>query len=153
MISPDKCISCRTCEIICSFTKDKEFNPKNSAVSVLNYEEALISVPIMCMHCEDAACAKVCPVGAIKRVDNAVVVDHEKCIGCKMCISACPLGNIIFNSKQKKIVKCDLCGGDPQCAKFCPSGAIEYKEATPNNLNRKKIIAEKFKELFEEVEK
>lgn len=153
MISPDKCISCRTCEIICSFTKDKEFNPKNSAVSVLTYEEALISVPIMCMHCEDAACEKVCPVGAIVRVDNAVVINHEKCIGCKMCISACPLGNITFNSKQKKIVKCDLCGGDPQCAKFCPSGAIEYKEATPNNLNRKKIIAEKFKELFEEVEK
>lgn len=152
VISPEKCIDCRTCEIICSFTKNKEFNPRNAAVSVLNYEEAFISVPIMCMHCEDAACMKICPVGAIQRIDDAVVLDQKKCIGCKMCISACPLGNVTFNSQQRSMVKCDLCGGDPQCAKYCPSGAIQYKEATPTNLNKKKVIAEKFKDLFGEVE-
>lgn len=95
---------------------------------------------------------KVCPTSAIYRVeDGTVSVDAKKCIGCKLCISACPLGNITFSPVEKKVVKCDLCGGEPKCAKLCPSGAIEFRESTPNTLSRKKIIARKFKELFGEV--
>lgn len=96
---------------------------------------------------------KVCTAGAIARTaQGAVAVDEKKCIGCKMCISACPLGNIAYNSRERKVVKCDLCEGEPKCAEFCPSGAIQFKEGTPSNMNKKKIIAEKFKELFGEVE-
>jgi len=154
MISPEKCLGCRSCELMCSFNKDGEFNPRHAAVSVLSYEEAGISVPVMCMQCENPSCMKVCPVGAISRDKNgAVVSDPNKCIVCKMCISACPLGNITFNKKEKKIIKCDLCGGDPNCAKICPVGAIEYKEATAANMTKKKVIADKFKELFGEVDK
>jgi Fe-S-cluster-containing hydrogenase component 2 len=121
---------------------------------VLFYEEAAISVPVMCMQCEDPACAKVCPVGAISRDENgAVVPNPKKCIACKMCISACPMGNISFSTVEKKIVKCNLCGGDPNCAKICPSGAIKYEDATTTNINKKRIIADKFKELFSEVKK
>lgn len=152
MISPEKCIGCRSCEIICSFEKTNEFNPKHAAVTVLAYEEAAIAVPMMCMQCENPSCMKVCPVGAIEFKDTgAVVINEDKCIGCKMCVSACPLGNIIFNAKERKMVKCDLCGGVPKCAYICPSGAIQFKEATSTNLNKKKIIAEKFKEVFGEV--
>jgi Fe-S-cluster-containing hydrogenase component 2 len=153
MINPEKCIGCRTCEVICSFSKTEKFNPQNSAVSVISYDEAAVSVPMMCMQCEDPSCMKVCPVGAIARDEfEAVVMDDKKCIGCKLCISACPLGNISFNSREKTMVKCDLCGGDPRCAEFCPSGAITYKEGTPSNMNKKRIAAQKFKELFGEVE-
>lgn len=152
MISPEKCIGCRTCELACSFKKTQEFNPKNSAVSILSYEEAAISVPMMCMQCEDASCKKVCPVNAISMDENgAVVINSDKCIGCKMCISACPIGNITYNSREKRIIKCDLCGGNPSCAELCPSGAIEFREGTAVNLSKKKIIAERFKELFGEV--
>jgi len=152
MISPEKCIGCRTCELICSFNRMEEFNPKLAAVSVLAFDEAAIAVPIMCMQCEDPSCMKVCPVGAIVRDENdAVIIEDQKCIGCKMCISACPLGNISFSPKEKKLIKCNLCGGNPQCAELCPSGAIQYKEATPVNLNKKIKIGEKFKELFGEV--
>lgn len=151
MISPDKCIGCRTCEIVCSFNKTEKFNPKNAAVSVITYEEAFVSVPVMCMHCEEPLCMKVCTVGAISKKENgSVEIDKKKCIGCKMCIAACPLGNITFNSEEKEMVKCDLCGGEPKCAQLCPSGAIQYKEGTPANITRKKIIAERFKELFGE---
>lgn len=153
MISPEKCIGCRSCELICSFNKTNEFNPKQSAVAVLTYDEAAISVPMMCMQCEEPSCLKVCPVGAVsKNEDGAVVVDEKKCIVCKMCVSACPLGNITFNPAAKKIIKCNLCGGDPQCVKFCSAGAIQYKEGTSPNLNRKKLIAKKFKDLFGEVD-
>lgn len=153
MISPEKCTGCRTCETICAFNRTSKFNPQDAAISVTEYEEALVSVPMMCMQCEEPSCMKVCPVGAIsKSEDGTVYVDQGKCIGCKMCISACPLGNITYSKTQKKIVKCDLCGGQPKCAEFCPSGAIEFKEGTPSNIGRKRKIAEKFKELFGEVE-
>lgn len=154
MISPEKCIGCRSCELACSFSRTNEFNPKHSAVTVITYDEAAISVPVMCMQCEDAFCVKVCPVGASRKTETgAVVIDDNKCIGCKMCLSVCPLGNISFNPVEKKIIKCNLCNGDPECAKFCPSGAIQYKEGTEANLSKKKVTADKIKQLFGEEEK
>ena len=48
-------------------------------------------------------------------------------------------------------MKCNLCEGNPKCAQYCPSGAIEFKEAAPGTMGRKKVIAEKFSELFGEV--
>lgn len=153
MINPEKCIGCRTCEIICSFNRTNEINPKSAAISVISYDEAAVSVPIMCMQCEDPSCMKVCPVSAISKTETGtVVIDNRRCIGCRMCVSACPLGNITYNSKEKKLVKCNLCDGDPKCAEFCPSGAIQYKEGTPANMDKKRRIAEKFRELLEEVE-
>lgn len=138
----------------CSFAKTNEFNPKNSAVSVFQYDEAMISVPVMCLQCEDPACMKVCAVGAItKNEKGTVLIDSKKCIGCKLCISACPFGNMSFNSEKKTLVKCDLCGGSPSCAALCPSGAIEFKEPNPFELNKKRLVAEKLKAVFEEVDK
>lgn len=149
VLQPEKCLGCRTCELICSFSRAKEFNPQKSAVSDISYDTAMLCVPIMCTQCEDAACAAICPVKAIARDEwGAMKIDEKKCIGCKMCISACPLGNMALDSG--KVFKCTLCGGDPQCAKYCPSGAIEYKSASPSSLVKKKAIAEKFKEAFGE---
>ena len=77
---------------------------------------------------------------------NATV---DKCIGCKMCMNACPLGNISFHPTLRKVFKCDLCGGDPECAKFCPSGAIQFVE-TDADSDRRAFIGERFKELIGE---
>lgn len=151
-ISPEKCIGCRSCEMMCSYAKLGEFNPREAAVKVVSYEEAAISVPVMCFQCEDAACMNVCPVGALSRDKNgAVVPNQKKCIACKLCISACPFGNVSFSSVKKKIVKCTLCGGHPNCVKICPTGAIQYVDGTTANINKKRVVAEKFKELFAEV--
>ncbi|MGB4171693.1 MAG: 4Fe-4S dicluster domain-containing protein [bacterium] len=152
MLAPEKCSGCRTCEIVCSVNKIKAFNPKTARISVLMYDEAAISVPMMCLQCDDPACMKVCPTGAItKGEDGTVTIEEKKCIGCKLCVSACPLGNITISPVENTVVKCDLCKGDPQCAQFCPSGAIEFKEAAPSTIRRKKDIAERFMELFGEV--
>jgi Fe-S-cluster-containing hydrogenase component 2 len=141
MISPKKCKNCGTCESVCP----------NSAVNVIHFEEAVISVPVMCVQCEDAACMKVCPTGAIFRDKNgAVVTDTNKCIGCKVCISSCPMGNIHYSSRQKRIMKCNLCDGTPDCVKYCPTRAIEYVDDTTANIGKKRAIALKFMELFEE---
>ena len=151
VLKPEKCLSCRTCELICSFHRAEEFNPQQSAVSVISYDKAMLSVPIMCTQCEEASCMKVCPVKAIYKDENgAKIIDQKKCIVCKMCVSACPLGNMAFDGKA--VFKCDLCGGDPQCAKFCPSGAIEYQDANPSSLIKRKDLAGRFKDVFGEEE-
>lgn len=151
MISPKKCTGCKTCEVICSFSKTNSFNPKNAAVTVHDYAEVGIAVPMMCMQCENAACKNICPVKAISQTkDGVTLVDHDKCIGCKMCVSACPFGNMSFNSETRKVTKCDLCDGRPQCAEFCPSAAITYVEATGLNIEKKKELAKRFKQFAEE---
>jgi len=148
MIKPEKCIGCRTCEIICSWNKEKNFNPRNSAISVINYEEAIISVPMMCLQCEQACCVKVCPVNAMYKDENGVVkADAAKCIVCKMCVNACPLGNVTFSQGSRKIVKCEQCDGDPGCAKFCPAGALVYTDEE-DGLGRKKAMALSLKNVF-----
>jgi Fe-S-cluster-containing hydrogenase component 2 len=57
---------------------------------------------------------------------GAVEIDRDKCTLCKACLSACPFGNIIWEKKSGRVVKCDLCGGDPECAKTCPSGTLTF---------------------------
>ena len=70
----------------------------------------------------------VCPVGAISRDENHgfLNVDHDMCIGCRSCVAACPFGAMNYTRIDKKVFKCDLCGGDPQCVRFCEIKAVEY---------------------------
>ncbi|HHW39687.1 MAG TPA: 4Fe-4S dicluster domain-containing protein [Syntrophomonadaceae bacterium] len=151
MIDPGKCISCRTCELACVFKHDREFRPSAARVNVVQFEKEGISVPLMCLQCETAACLKVCPTGALKKnaATGALEVDDDRCIRCKMCINACPFGNATFDAVKNRVLRCDLCGGDPQCAKFCPGGAITYVEATSGTLAKKRAYAAKFKEALE----
>jgi Fe-S-cluster-containing hydrogenase component 2 len=142
LISPKKCKDCGTCESVC----------ENSAVSVINVEneDAVISVPVTCVQCEDAACLDICPTEAIYRdSEDSVLVDHNKCVGCKLCVAACPFGNIEFSYSQKKILKCDLCGGSPDCAKYCPTSAIEFVDSTESNFEKKRLVAAKYRAIFD----
>ena len=70
--------------------------------------------PLMCLQCDTAACEKVCPSGALKRNEatGALVVDDAKCIRCKMCVQACPFGNIAYDPAKSRILRCDLCDGE-----------------------------------------
>ena len=150
VVNPEKCAGCRTCELMCSFERTKTFNPCLSAVNVIHYEDALTSVPVMCMQCDEACCLKVCPVGAISRDEKgAILMNRDKCIVCKMCVSACPLGNISYSPAAGRVFKCDLCGGDPKCVKSCASGAIQFVDPT-EHPGRKKAVADRFKDVFGE---
>jgi len=103
------------------------------------------------MQCDEACCMEVCPVEAISRDEDGVVkMDPDKCIVCKLCMNACPLGNISYSPITKKVFKCDYCDGDPECVKYCKGGALEFVEVS-DSPDRKGTIAEKMKEIFGEA--
>jgi tetrathionate reductase subunit B len=94
-------------------------------------------IPILCQHCDDAPCMKACPINIIyKRDDGLVIIDANKCNGCKVCVDACPYKAIYFNESLNIAQKCTGCahlldGGEwkvPRCADSCPTEAIKFGE-------------------------
>lgn len=152
MVYPEKCTGCGSCELACSFMHENEFKPSASRIGVFRSEEDGANMPMTCFQCEEAACQKACKPGALWRDENGVVrFEESKCIGCKMCVMACPFGNIAYDREEKKIRKCDLCGGTPQCAAFCPVKAIEYLPADAENMNKRRAFSEKMVQALKEV--
>jgi tetrathionate reductase subunit B len=103
-------------------------------------------IPLLCHHCDNAACKKACPVtGAIyKREDGLVIIDPVKCTGCKNCVDACPYGAIYFNEGLNIAQKCTGCAHlldkgwkEPRCVDACPTLAIKFMEES----EAKKLIA------------
>jgi len=78
-------------------------------------------VPHLCAQCSNYPCVASCPVNAlsVNETTGAVIVDNEKCIACGKCIEACPGKVPHLHPNRKHILICDLCGGDPECAKIC----------------------------------
>jgi len=153
VIDAEKCAGCRTCETICSFYHEKEINPKKSRIRIVKWEEAGLDVPMVCQQCESPICKTVCPEKAILRNQEtgAMLIDTNVCIGCKMCVMACPFGAASINPDTKKTIKCDLCDGDPQCVKYCPSGALDYVATTKATMAKKRKAAERFGELVKKL--
>jgi tetrathionate reductase subunit B len=92
--------------------------------------------PILCNHCDNAPCIKSCPVNAIyKREDGLVILDPVKCTGCKNCVDACPYGVIYFNDGLNIAQKCTGCAHlldngwkEPRCVDACPTLALKFME-------------------------
>ncbi len=145
MINYEKCTGCRLCELVCSVMHDGISNPARSRIKVMKWEQEGLYIPMTCQQCEDAPCMNVCPVKAISRDGDLgfVMVDYDVCIGCRTCVAVCPFGAMNYNRTDKKVFKCDLCGGDPQCVRFCEVKAIEYVKADDISIYKKKGAAER----------
>lgn len=128
VVTPSRCTGCRTCELACAVSHGQQMRPARSRVRAFSWSEKE-NIPILCLQCDDAACARVCPVQALERNEatGAIEVNLGLCIDCKLCIPACPFGNIYVDPSRSEIVKCDLCGGNPICAQFCPTGALSFE--------------------------
>lgn len=152
-VNIDLCSGCQSCVMVCSLVKEGIFSPTKSRVQVHANESKCFSVPNMCDHCIDPPCIPACPVNAITRDDASGIVDidEETCIGCEDCVEACPFDSI--KMRDEKAIKCDLCGGDPECAKVCYPYAIQYIEKQPATLRNKERLAVRRKQAIAEVRK
>jgi len=89
--------------------------------------------PLICRHCAAPACAKNCMSGALikDKTSGHVIYKQEKCAQCFVCIMSCPFGVLKTNHDATAIVKCDFChktGGEPSCAKNCPTQTLTVQE-------------------------
>jgi carbon-monoxide dehydrogenase iron sulfur subunit len=125
IIHPEKCTGCRLCESICALYNEKMNDLSRSRIRIIKKHSLGLSTPIVCFQCKKPPCSKVCPVNAIGKDSNGVVkIDDDQCIGCEACVSGCPFG--VMMAMPEKVLKCELCDGNPQCVKYCATGAIEY---------------------------
>lgn len=127
----ENCTGCRICEAICSAVKENTINPRKARIHVVTAYPGIVDSPVACRQCDEPPCVDVCPVGALNvdQKTKAILVDANTCIGCELCVNACPYGavTIHFYNRKKTARICDLCHGDPSCVKWCPFAAIELK--------------------------
>jgi len=146
LVDPERCTGCRTCELVCSLTKTRECNPQKARIRVLSIPHEGVDLPIVCQHCEDAPCRSVCPVAALRRdpQTGAIILEPTICVGCNACVMVCPYGAITYDVERRELIKCDLCGGDPLCVKYCVTEAIQFVRADIAMKIRRKHALEKF---------
>lgn len=156
VVDLDKCIDCKACEVGCKMENGLPLGERWSRVLTCGpYGEypnlSLYYLPVMCQQCADAPCVNVCPTGASYRDPDTdiVLVDKEKCIGCKYCMMACPYGVRSWNKTEKVVEKCTLCaqrtsaGEQPFCVCTCCGDARFYGDLDDPDSDVSKAVAAK----------
>jgi carbon-monoxide dehydrogenase iron sulfur subunit len=150
-IDPSKCTGCRTCELVCSIKNEGMANPVLSRIRIIADKYQGLRVPMVCEQCQEAICVSVCPTSTLRRdrKSGVVTLDKDRCIGCKACVLACPFGGAAINPLSGQIFKCELCNGEPECAKFCEDKAIMYLEPDVALMNKKRNALQNYAALFQ----
>lgn len=139
LVRSEVCVGCRSCEIACIVAHSQvknlmvaiseDQNPRKRIVVKVDKGQ---NVPKLCHHCSDMPCVHACRVGAMYLDEMGYVqVDEEECIGCWLCIKACPY-DAITKGENRKIIKCDGCRDrsyDGACVSACPTIAIQWIKA------------------------
>jgi len=178
VINLGKCVGCNACTAACKIDNATGFGVKYGRVVEVETgkfpDVEKLYVPLLCMHCEDPECLKVCPTKAtFKTEDGVVLIDRDKCMGCRYCVVACPFMARFFYEDSKRpqglprmdkederlgtVEKCDLCidrvkeGQNPVCVETCPYQARIFGDADdPESEVHKLIQSGRAKTLKEE---
>jgi Fe-S-cluster-containing dehydrogenase component len=104
LINLDTCIGCEYCQRACSATNDVAADmPWNTVVPSVTSTGRRFYTTRPCLHCQEAPCVEVCPVHATYvRPDGIVIMDYDRCIGCRYCQVACPYGARVFNWEERQ---------------------------------------------------
>lgn len=160
VIDLERCIGCHTCTIACKLENSME---KGSGIRVETIggphrdtpggeypNLSMHFLPVPCMHCDEPPCLDACPLEAIfKREDGIVLVDEEKCDGCQTCLPACPYGVLIFDDEKEIVRKCTLCahrvdeGVEPFCVTCCETEAIYFGDLKDTASLPSKVIGDR----------
>ena len=129
LVDTKRCIACNSCAVACkvenNLPKDVWWNrvmtvggPHLDAPSGTYPNLEMYNVTVACQHCENPACVKVCPVGATYKDPETGVVrqDYDKCIGCRMCMSACPYNGVRSFNWEEPVYHLDFATGDQDVA-------------------------------------
>ena len=182
VIDTKRCVGCNACTVACKMANNvpqdifwtRALTDGGDMMDTPAGEIPDISMrynTVSCQHCENPACAKVCPVGATYKDPETGVVrqDYDKCIGCRMCMSACPytgvrsfnweeprypmdfaLGDADAPKHQKHVVeKCIFCyqrlarGETPACMDLCPARARHFGDLDDPNSEVSQLIKER----------
>ncbi len=177
VISQQRCIGCQACALSCKMSNNVPDGMLWNRVLSVNTDHidgaqgtypnvTREYLPIACQHCENPACQKVCPTGATYKDDKGrVLIDYDKCIGCRMCMAACPYNARVFNWNEpvrqvgfnygdkdvpvrgKGVMeKCTLCverterGEEPMCVENCPMRARIYGDLDDPDSEASKAV-------------
>ncbi len=160
------CSGCRRCEIACTLSHEGQIWPEASRVRVFMLIPG-VEIPHLCAQCHDYPCVASCPFDAlsVNEGTSAVIVDKEHCTACGQCMTACPGQIPHLHPTKEYMLICDLCDGDPQCAKVCTDAgfnalrvveevkSVSHKlfSKTPDQLTRQvaeNLYLDKAKELI-----
>ena len=147
-----KCSGCRKCEIACSLFHESRIWPTASRITVYMLVPGL-EFPHFCAQCEDYPCVQSCSVKAlsVSKRTGAVLVNDKACIACGKCITACPGKIPHMHPREKHIVICDLCNGNPQCVKACREGNWNVLKTVTRRENGNKLYARKPEETTRDL--
>jgi Fe-S-cluster-containing dehydrogenase component len=166
VIDLSRCKNVGACKKACNHAH--QLHPGQNWIKVLSMQDAEHTAPYWqpttCMHCDEPPCVKVCPVDAtFKRQDGIVLIDSDRCIGCRFCMAACPYSTRVFNwqepvfdepeiakqhyscetsipQKIGTVSKCDFCpdmarkGELPHCVSACPNGVFFFGDMNEDSV-------------------
>ena len=175
-----RCIGCNTCAVACKMQNNVPDGMLWNRVLTEGCERfdsaegtypnlSRTYLPLACQHCENPACERVCPTGATYKDDKGrVEIDYDKCIGCRMCMAACPYSARTFNWNEPVratgasygdarvpergrgvMEKCTLCkertdeGDEPMCVKCCLAKARIFGDLDDPESEVSRVVRER----------
>lgn len=154
VIEMTKCIDCKSCMVGCKAENGVQVGRSRNWVSSAGLKGVFPTLSVSfepgnCMHCENPPCEHVCPTKATYRRDDGIVlVDQNKCVGCKYCMTACPYGARSFNEEKKVTDKCTACvhrvdeGLPPACVLTCMAKARHFGDIGDPNSEVSQLLAQ-----------